>query len=44
MNIRNLTKEDLTKLAELISCEELSIRDDVSFDHSAMAVDIPYYF
>ena len=35
MNVRNVTKEDLTKLAELISCEELSTRDDVSFDHNA---------
>lgn len=39
MNVRNVTKEDLTKLAELISCEEFSTRDGVSFDHSAMAID-----
>lgn len=36
---KNITREDLPKLAELISCEELSTRDDVSFDHSAIAVD-----
>ena len=39
MNTRNVTKEDLPKLAELISCEELAKRDDISFKHSAMAVD-----
>ena len=39
MEIRNITKEDLPKLAKLISCEELATRDDISFDHSAMAID-----
>lgn len=39
MDIRNITKEDLPKLAELISCEELATRDDISFEHSAVAVD-----
>ncbi|MBR4913245.1 MAG: hypothetical protein IKZ54_10465 [Bacteroidales bacterium] len=39
MDIRNITKEDLPKLAELISCGELATRDDISFEHSAVAVD-----
>ena len=39
MDIRNITKEDLSKLAELISCGELATRDDISFEHSAVAVD-----
>lgn len=39
MNTRNVTKEDLPKFAELISCEELAKRDDISFKHSTMAVD-----
>ena len=29
----------MPKLAELISCEELATRDDISFDHSAVAID-----
>lgn len=39
MDIRNITKEDLPKLAELISCGELATRNDISFEHSAVAVD-----
>ena len=39
MEVRHITKEDLPKLAELISCEELATRDDISFDHSAVAID-----
>ncbi|MBQ1652821.1 MAG: hypothetical protein II060_03450 [Bacteroidales bacterium] len=39
MELRHVTKEDLPKLAELISCEELATRDDISFDHSAVAID-----
>ncbi len=39
MELRHITKEDLPKLAELISCEELAAREDISFDHSAVAID-----
>ena len=39
MELRHITKEDLPKLAELISCDELATRDDISFDHSAVAID-----
>lgn len=39
MNIRNITKEDLPKLAELLSCEELTTRNDISFEHSVIAID-----
>lgn len=39
MELRHITKEDLPKLAELISCEELATREDISFDHSAVAID-----
>lgn len=39
MEIRNVTRGDLPKLAELISCGELATRDDISFEHSAVAVD-----
>ena len=39
MGLRHITKEDLPKLAELISCEELAAREDISFDHSAVAID-----
>lgn len=39
MEIRNITKEDLPKLAELISCDDLATREDISFEHSAMAID-----
>lgn len=39
MELRHVTKEDLPKLAELISCEELATREDISFDHSAVAID-----
>ena len=39
MELRHITKEDLPKLAGLISCEELATRDDISFDHSAVAID-----
>ena len=36
MEIRNITKEDLPKLAELISCEELATRDDICFERSKL--------
>ena len=39
MEVRHVTKEDLPKLAELISCEELATREDISFDHSAVVID-----
>lgn len=39
MHTRNVTREDLPRLAELISCKELAKREDISFEHSAMAVD-----
>ncbi len=39
MEIRNVTRGDLPKLAELISCGELATRDDISFEHSAADVD-----
>ena len=39
MELRHITKEDLPKLAELISCDELATRDDISLDHSAVAID-----
>ena len=39
MELRHITKEDLPKFAELISCEELATREDISFDHSAVAID-----
>lgn len=43
MEIRNITKEDLPKLAELISCEELATRDDICFEHSKLMTDSLYY-
>lgn len=39
MELRHVTKEDLPKLAELISCEELAAREDICFEHSAVAID-----
>ena len=39
MEIRNVTRGDLPKLAELISCGELATRDDICFEHSAVAAD-----
>lgn len=39
MEIRNVIKDDLPKLAKLISCEELATREDISFEHSVVAID-----
>ena len=39
MNTRNITKDDLPMLAELVGCPELTEREDMSFEHSSMAID-----
>ena len=39
MEIRNVTRDDLPRLAEIISCEELITREDICFEYSKLMTD-----